>query len=151
MKTAQHGVGSVLVAEDDPDDRLLIEEAFAAAGIGTPLVFVGDGDELLACVRGQGRFAASGHVHVPSLIVLDLNMPRRDGREALLELERGGELGTIPLVVMSTSKSDEDAHWSRAHGAREFYSKPSSFAELVELVRRIMTTVVGRTSSDVVA
>jgi CheY-like chemotaxis protein len=130
--------GPVLVAEDDPDDRLLAREAFAEAGGEEPR-FVCDGAELLDYLRRRGSYAAPGAAPRPGLIVLDLNMPRRDGRWALAEIKGDPALAAIPLVVMSTSRTREDVEQSYRLGADGVTHKPAAFAALVEVMRSLLT------------
>lgn len=120
----------ILVAEDDPDDRLFVEEAFAENHFDGVLEFVGDGEQLLQRLKSTPT--------VPALVLLDLNMPRANGFEAL-ELIRGDDaLCTLPVVVLSTSRSQEDVRKAYRLGANAFITKPTSFGELVEAVRSLL-------------
>jgi len=123
----------ILMADDDPDDRLLLQEAFQEAGLSSPLFFVEDGEELMDFLRRQGRH----HEHespMPGLILLDLNMPRKDGREALREIRADRALRRIPIVILTTSKSEEDILRSYDMGANSYITKPVSFESLVKVV-----------------
>jgi CheY-like chemotaxis protein len=102
MTSARHSPATILVAEDDPDDRLLASEALAEARLGGELRFVCDGEELMDYLRARGGWAPPGAAPHPALILLDLNMPRKDGREALREIKGDPDLRRIPVVVLST-------------------------------------------------
>ncbi len=123
------------MAEDDPDDRYLAAEALREAhsddNPDDNLIFVEDGEKLLQYLRRQGDYAALPDTGLPDLILLDLNMPRMDGREALREIKRDPFLKQIPIVVFTTSQSDEDVERSYALGVNSFIVKPTSFDEMV--------------------
>jgi CheY-like chemotaxis protein len=124
---------SILMADDDPDDRLLIQEAFQEAGLSTALYFVEDGEELMDFLRHEGKHSQAERP-LPGLILLDLNMPRKDGREALREIRADQALRRIPIVVLTTSKSEEDICRSYDMGANSYITKPVSFESLVRMV-----------------
>jgi CheY-like chemotaxis protein len=128
---------TVLMAEDDPDDRLLAMEAWEASRLDSLLHFVEDGEELIDYLYQQGRYAASGSAPRPDLILLDLNMPRKDGREALREIKADPRLRCTPVVVLTTSKAEEDTLRSYDLGASGFIIKPVTFEGLVETVKAI--------------
>ncbi len=129
-------ISHFLIAEDDPDDRVLLEEAVLEANLPVELTFVDDGQELMNYLEDlNGK--AEKQVDV---IVLDLNMPRMDGREALREIKASPELGTIPLVVFTTSNSAEDTRYSYENGASSFLTKPASFTDIVDMVEEIYKT-----------
>ncbi len=98
---------TILIAEDDPDDRYLAKEALSESRLANDLYFVEDGEELLEFLRHEGDFAGSRPPR-PGIILLDLNMPRKDGREALHEIKADPQLRRIPIVVLTTSKAEED-------------------------------------------
>jgi CheY-like chemotaxis protein len=137
MSTSELGRGGlmVLVAEDDEDDRLMLEEAWSENRMANELRFVHDGEELLDYLRQRGRWSAPGAAPRPGIILLDLNMPRKDGREALAELKADPALRTIPVVVLTTSKLEEDIVRSYELGVSSFITKPVSFEALVATVR----------------
>jgi len=137
MSTSELGRGGlmVLVAEDDEDDRLMLEEAWSENRMANELRFVHDGEELLDYLRQRGRWSAPGSAPRPGIILLDLNMPRKDGREALAELKADPALRTIPVVVLTTSKLEEDIVRSYELGVSSFITKPVSFEALVATVR----------------
>lgn len=124
----------LLVADDDADDRLLIEEALIESDVERPLSFVEDGVELLDFLLRKGAHATAPR---PALILLDLNMPRMDGREALREIRRHPQLRTIPVVILSTSSAEEDIVRCYELGANAFVCKPTRFDDLVELMGRL--------------
>jgi CheY-like chemotaxis protein len=124
-----------LMAEDDDDDRLLVTEAFRESRMANSLNFVTDGVELLQYLRGQGNYADPVSFPTPDVILLDLNMPRKDGREALAEIKADPELRNIPVVVLTTSKSEEDVEHTYDMGVAGYITKPTTFAKLVEVVR----------------
>jgi CheY-like chemotaxis protein len=126
---------TILLADDDPDDRKLTQDAFAESRLANDLRFVEDGQELLDYLRRHGRFREAGAAPRPGLILLDLNMPRVDGREALQAIKADPSLRSIPIVVLTTSKSEEDVLRSYDLGVNSFITKPVSFKGLVEVVR----------------
>ena len=123
---------TILVAEDDPDDRYLIARAFAEARPGVDVRFVSDGEELMDFLCRRGRFADAPR---PGLILLDLNMPRKDGWECLGEIQADPELGLLRVVVLTTSVATGDVAAAYAAGAVSYISKPVSFAGLVEVAK----------------
>lgn len=126
----------ILMADDDPDDRLLTEKAFKEARLRNPLLFVGDGEELIDYLRRRNGYSQETAPR-PGLILLDLNMPRKDGREALTEIKADPDLREIPVVVFTTSKAKEDIYRSYTEGASSFVTKPATFEGLVEAVKTI--------------
>ena len=135
--TAQALAMTILVADDDPDDRALARDAFHEADVPNRLDFVEDGEELLAYLRHEGRYADAHAYPVPGLILLDLNMPRLGGREALVEIKSDPALRHIPIVVMTTSTADEDVAASYQSGSNSYITKPASFQSLLEVVRAL--------------
>ncbi len=127
----------ILMAEDDPDDRLLMEEAVAEAGLDVAIRFAADGRELVDCLAGIKAGLADGQASLPDLILLDLNMPRMDGREVLEWIMTGHDFRHIPVVVLTTTSSPEDRSSARVLGAADFLVKPASFDDLVALVRSL--------------
>jgi CheY-like chemotaxis protein len=128
---------TILIAEDDPDDRLMAEEAFLECRVGVPLRFVSDGEELLDYLRRRGRYADAEEHRPPALILLDLNMPRKDGRETLQEIKSDPELRHIPVVVLTTSSDEEDVLRSYRDGGNSFITKPASFNGMLDMVRSL--------------
>jgi CheY-like chemotaxis protein len=125
---------TVLMADDDEDDRLLARDAFEECEAEVDLRFVEDGEELMDYLHGHGQWAGCPR---PSLILLDLNMPRKDGRECLAAIKDNPTLRRIPVVVLSTSKAEEDVLRSYDLGVSSFISKPVTYESLLELVRRL--------------
>jgi len=128
---------TILIADDDADDRMMAKEALGECRLSNHLEFVEDGVELLAYLRGQGRYAGAGKTRRPGLIILDLNMPRMDGREALREIKKDPSLRRIPVVVMTTSKAEEDIYRTYDLGVASFITKPVTFDGLVAVMRGI--------------
>lgn len=137
MNMRRHQPISILMADDDPDDRLMAREAFVECRVANPLHFVGDGEELMAYLRREGDFADEDRFPMPGLVLLDLNMPRKDGREALREIKADPDLRRIPVVVLTTSKAEEDVARSYLDGANSFITKPASFEGLVDVVQSL--------------
>lgn len=124
----------ILMAEDDPDDRILIRDAFEEIALANPIRFVGDGEELLDYLRRKGDYTDTVLHPLPGLILLDLNMPRKDGREALREIKQDDALRHIPIIVLTTSKAEEDISHTYSLGVNSFIVKPVGFEALVRLV-----------------
>ena len=127
----------ILMAEDDSDDRLLAREALEESGFAAELRFVENGAELMDYLLARNRFGANGDAPPPSLILLDLNMPRKDGREVLKELKADPSLSQIPVVVFTTSRADTDVASIYRLGANSFISKPTAFESLVKVMRTL--------------
>ena len=127
---------SIIMADDDADDRLLTQSAFEENLIRNPMYFVENGQELLDFLQRKGKYTTQQH-RLPSLILLDLNMPKMDGREALREIKSDPNLKKIPVLILTTSKSEKDILESYALGASCFISKPSNFEGLLEVVKNI--------------
>ena len=127
----------ILMAEDDEDDRLLAQDAFVESKLSNPVFFVHDGEELLDYLYNRGRYASKEKFPLPGLILLDLNMPRKDGREALKEIKSDAKLRQIPIIVLTTSKEEEDIVRSYSLGVSSFITKPVTFEQLVEVIQCI--------------
>jgi CheY-like chemotaxis protein len=123
------------MADDDAEDRLLLEEAVRDAGLAHRICTVADGEALLDYLGGCDHFRTGQPSPRPDLILLDLNMPRRDGREALRLVKQDRRLRRIPVVVLTTSTSEADVALAYDAGASSFISKPATFQGWVELVR----------------
>jgi CheY-like chemotaxis protein len=126
---------TILIADDDPDDRLLTREAIEESRLNNDLRFVEDGEELLEFLRREGRYADGAPR--PGVILLDLNMPRKDGREALREIKSDPELQRIPVVVFTTSSDEEDIMKTYSLGANSFITKPATLAALTDVMRSV--------------
>jgi len=127
-------VVDVLLVEDDDGDVLMTKEAFEYHKIRNRLHVVNDGEQALQFLRREGEYADAPR---PGLILLDLNLPRRDGREVLAELKDDPELGVIPVVVLTTSEAEEDIIRSYRLHANAYVSKPVDFDRFIEVVRHI--------------
>ena len=127
---------TILMAEDDPDDRLLAFEAFEESRLANELVLVEDGEELMDYLYCRGKYNEASAPR-PGVILLDLNMPRKDGREALREIKADPDLRRIPVVVLTTSKAEEDILRTYDLGVNSFIVKPVTFADLVEVMRAL--------------
>jgi CheY-like chemotaxis protein len=128
---------TVLVAEDDSDDRVLMLDAFRESQLTTDVRFVQDGEELMDYLRHRGRYVDPLDSPQPGLILLDLNMPRKDGREALREIKGDPVLRSIPVVVLTTSTAEEDVHQSYDQGVNSFISKPVRFESFIDIVKTL--------------
>ncbi len=125
---------TILMADDDEDDRLMTKEAFEEARLANELRFVEDGEELMDYLHRQGKYTDPAVSPRPGLILLDLNMPKKDGREALREIKSDPDLKRIPIVVLTTSKADEDIYRSYDLGVNSFITKPVSFDGMVYII-----------------
>ena len=125
----------ILVADDDADDRMLIGDAFEEACLKNPIDFVEDGVKLLEYLKHEGRYADLDDSVRPGIILLDLNMPRMDGRTALGEIRKDPSLRNIPIIVLTTSKSEEDILRTYDLGVNSFITKPVTFDGLVQVVQ----------------
>lgn len=123
------------MADDDADDRDFTRTAMQESRLVNELRFVEDGEDLLDYLRRKGRYTNPKDAPRPGLILLDLNMPRKDGREALREIKSDPALKSIPIVVLTTSKAEEDVLRSYNLGANCFITKPVTFEGLVEVVK----------------
>ena len=135
--TATHGEGTpieVLLVEDDPGDVLMTQEAFEDHKVRNRLTVVSDGAEALSYLRREGKFTDSPR---PDLILLDLNLPKRDGREVLEEIKKDEDLGRIPVVVLTTSAADEDILRSYQLHANAYVTKPVDFDRFIAVIRQI--------------
>lgn len=126
---------TILMADDDVDDRDLTRDAMQKNRLEGELKWVEDGEELLDYLNQRGRFSDPRAAPRPGIILLDLNMPRMDGREALKEIKAHPELRRIPIIVLSTSSTEEDVQHSYELGANCFITKPGTFDRLVEVIR----------------
>lgn len=127
----------ILMADDDADDRMLTRDALEESRVLNELRFVEDGEELMDYLHHRGRFSDPETAPKPGLILLDLNMPKKDGREALKEIKSDPNLRRIPVVIMTTSKAEEDIFRSYDFGASSFITKPVTFDRLVDLMKAI--------------
>ena len=128
---------TILMADDDPDDRKLTREAFEESHLANDLRFVEDGEELLDYLHQRGKYAAEGAAPTPGLILLDLNMPRKDGREALQEIKADARLKNIRIVILTTSEAEQDILHTYDITASSFITKPVTFEGLVDVVKTL--------------
>ena len=128
---------TLLLADDDPDDRLLVEDALEEVRWAADLHAVADGQDLMDYLRRRGDYADAKAWPTPSLILLDLKMPRKSGHEALKEIREDPRLRHIPVVILTTSRSEEDVARSYDLGVNSFITKPSSFASLIDVMNNL--------------
>ena len=130
-----HNSNLILMADDDADDRLLVMDALGdCPEAAKNIQFVADGEELMDYLMRRNKYAAEGSAPTPGLILLDLNMPRKDGREALKEIRGSAELRRIPVVMFTTSKADTDVSSIYDLGANSFVTKPTAYEALVKIM-----------------
>jgi CheY-like chemotaxis protein len=125
----------ILLADDDEEDRMLACDALAESHLSTDVHCVTDGEDLMDYLHRRGNYTPPDVAPRPGLILLDLNMPKKDGREALREIKSEPSLRQIPVVVMTTSKAEEDIYGSYDSGASSFISKPVTFEGLVDVMK----------------
>ena len=125
----------ILLAEDDEEDAEMTVEALKKNRLGNDLRLARDGEELMDYLRREGRFSNGADAPTPGLILLDLNMPKKDGREALAEIKSDTRLRKIPVIVLTTSKAEEDIVRSYDLGVNSFITKPVTFAGLADAMR----------------
>lgn len=126
---------TILMAEDDPDDRQMTREAFAESHLNNDLRFVEDGVELMDYLCRRGKYTDPASSPYPGLLLLDLNMPRMDGREALQEIKKDPRLKNLRVVILTTSKAEEDIHRSYDLSATSYISKPVTLAALIDVIK----------------
>ena len=122
----------ILIAEDDADDRTLLRDAFSLNGRKDGIQFVHDGQELMNFLSDK-----KNETELPDLILMDLNMPRKDGREALREIKNNPLFSQIPVIVMSTSRSEDDISGTYQLGVNSYIVKPSNFQSLVSSIKNL--------------
>ena len=128
---------TILIAEDDPDDRVFIKEGFEASRVINELRFVEDGMELMDYLLHLGEYGNGKEAPRPGLILLDLNMPRMDGREALKEIKSNPYLRGIPVIVLTSSSAEEDILRSHNEGASAYITKPVTFEKISRFIRTL--------------
>jgi len=127
----------ILMADDDEDDRFMANEAMDEMDIAGAMDFVENGEELMEYLLKRGKFACREELLHPDIILLDLNMPRKDGREALKEIKSDPALRHIPVVVLTTSRAEEDIAYTYKMGANSYITKPDSFEGLVSVMKSL--------------
>ena len=141
----------ILLVDDDEDDRYLTREAFQQQFPVSRISAVEDGEELMEFLNYSGRYVGAEHV-LPELILLDLNMPRKDGREALREIKSNATFRHIPIIILTTSDARDDIETSYVNGANSFITKPTSYQRLSEVTKAIgqywFSVVTRYTSGD---
>jgi len=128
---------TILIADDDADDRMLAKDALAENRLANDLHFVEDGEQLMDFLKRRGAYSDPNKSPRPGLILLDLNMPRMDGREALKEIKADPNLRSIPVVVLTTSKAEADIYRTYDLGVNSFITKPVSFEALVVIMKTL--------------
>ncbi len=128
---------TILMADDDADDRLMTKEAFEESRLANDLRFVEDGVELLDYLRRRGKYADVASSPRPGLILLDLNMPKMDGREALREIKADPKLKSIRVVILTTSKAEEDIYRTYNLSAASYITRPVTFAGMAEVIKTL--------------
>jgi len=129
----------ILIADDDAEDRMLLKEALEENRLKNALQCVENGEELLDYLHNRGKFTDKDKYPLPGLILLDLNMPKKDGREALKEIKEDPHLRLIPVVVLTTSKAEEDILKTYDLGVSSFITKPVTFTSLVQMMKTLST------------
>ena len=129
---------TILMADDDPEDRMLAKDALEESHLVNDLQFVEDGEDLMDYLYRRGRYEELTNSPLPGLILLDLNMPRKDGREALKEIKADPNLKRIPVVVLTTSKAEEDIFRTYDLGVSGFVVKPVAFEGLINVMKTLV-------------
>lgn len=127
---------TIIMADDDEDDLMLTRDAFLENRLGNELKFVRNGEELMDYLYHRGEFTAE-NAPLPDLILLDLNMPKKDGREALREIKSDAKLKQIPVVILTTSKAEEDIVRSYELGVNSFITKPVTFNDMIRITKAL--------------
>jgi len=127
----------ILMADDDEDDRLLTRDALRESHLTNELRFVEDGEELVDYLKHQGKYQNEEDAPRPGIILLDLNMPKKDGREALKEIKTDPDLRDIPIVVFTTSQAEEDIYRTYKLGVNSFITKPVTFENLIKVMKAL--------------
>lgn len=140
-----------LLADDDEDDCLLVKLAFDVAGTAAHVYVVGDGGMLMKYLNREGVYSDPERSPRPDLILLDLNMPIKDGREALREIRSDPGFKDIPVVILSTSSEDRDIAFCREAGAASFFTKPVMFGDWVKMVESLPAFLVKKNLSRVIS
>lgn len=128
---------TILYADDDPEDRMLLTDAWKESRVANELHMVEDGEQLMDYLNRRGKYAALAGSSLPGMILLDLNMPRKDGREALKEIKADPALRRIPVIVLTTSQAEEDIYRAYDLGVNSFILKPVTFKALVDVTQTI--------------
>lgn len=127
----------LLIAEDDEEDRMLTQEALIESRLNNTVHFVEDGEYLMDYLHNRGKYTDKVKYPTPGFILLDLNMPRKDGREALKEIKSDEVLKRIPVIILTTSKAEEDIIRSYNLGVNSFITKPITFEGLINVMKAL--------------
>ncbi len=127
----------ILIADDDDDDRMMAKDALEENRLANEIRFVVDGEDLMNYLNCSGKYIEPKSAPRPGLILLDLNMPKMDGREALREIKADSNLRRIPIIVLTTSKAEEDIFRTYDLGVNSFITKPVTFTQLAELMKTL--------------
>jgi CheY-like chemotaxis protein len=127
----------ILIADDDAEDTMLIKDALKESRLKNGVQSVENGEELMLYLRNEGKYADKNKYPTPGIVLLDLNMPKKDGREALKEIKADKNLRTIPIVVLTTSKAEEDILKTYNLGVSSFITKPVKFSTMVDVMRTL--------------
>ncbi len=128
---------TILYADDDPEDRMLLMDAWKESRVANELHMVEDGEQLMDYLLRRGEFTSLASDPLPGMILLDLNMPRKDGREALREIKSDAALRRVPVIVLTTSKAEEDIYRAYDLGVNSFIVKPVTFKSLVDVTQTL--------------
>ncbi len=128
---------TILLADDDEEDRMMTEEALADSQFRSNLRFAVDGEEVLDYLNNRGRFQDESDNPLPALILLDLNMPKKDGREVLAEIKKDAKWRSIPIVVFTTSTADEDIQHTYSLGVNSYITKPVTYNGMIETMQSL--------------
>ena len=128
---------TILYADDDPEDRMLLMDAWKESRVANELHMVEDGEQLMDYLLRRGEFTSLASTPLPGMILLDLNMPRKDGREALREIKSDPALRRVPVIVLTTSKAEEDIYRAYDLGVNSFIVKPVTFKSLVDVTQTL--------------
>ena len=137
MDNRNNKIIPILVADDDEEDRMLIQDAMEESKLLNPLHFVADGQEAMDYLNHRGKFTDLEKNPMPGLILLDLNMPKKDGREVLKEIKSNPSLRSIPVVILTTSKAEEDILRTYDLGVNSYITKPVTFDALVDIIKNL--------------
>ncbi|HXC04012.1 MAG TPA: response regulator [Bacteroidia bacterium] len=127
----------ILIADDDAEDRMLITDALKESRLKNHIQFVENGEELLQYLNNEGNYTDTRKYPTPGIILLDLNMPKKDGREALKEIKADKKLRCIPIIILTTSQAEEDILKTYNLGVNSFITKPVTFQSMVDVMRTL--------------
>ncbi len=133
----QTRVIEILIADDDAEDTMLIRDALKESRLKNGVQSVEDGEELMQYLRNEGKYSDKKKFPTPGIILLDLNMPKKDGREALKEIKADKNLRSIPIVILTTSKAEEDILKTYNLGVSSFITKPVKFSTMVDVMKTL--------------